>query len=277
MVKTDVVYEVNSAVEEVVETFEAVIGETGVLVKLKVGDKVVRTSEEVSEQGTTVVTVTSRSVVIVLFAVRGQSVTEEGHLVKVSVRVERIVEVVHEVDEADVLDVSVVVEKIVEVVHDVESIEVLLNDDAVTGDTTAFVLELKDAVEEELLKLLVVSEQGTTVVRVAIRVVVYVLFEVRGQLATLEGHWVIVSVMVESIVDVVKDGDEEVVPLVGDTTVEELVVVASEPEVELTKVVGLVKLLVDTALEVEVVKYELVEVMVETIDVETVEVTVESE
>lgn len=112
IVKTDVVYMVDSAVLEEVDTFDAVTGETGVLVKLGRVDEIDKVAEEVSEQGTTVVTVISRSVVMVLFAERGQSVTDEGHLVNVSVRVERIVDVVHDVELIDtrLLDEMVVVE-----------------------------------------------------------------------------------------------------------------------------------------------------------------------
>lgn len=148
--------------------------------------------------------------------------------------------------------------------------ETTLLDGAVTGDTTALVvlelatmrLVLEGVV---LLKVVVVSEQGTTVVTVASRVIVYVVLEVKGQLVTLEGHCVMVSVIVDSIVEVVKDGDEEVVPFVGDTTVDELVVVMSGLEVD------------QALLTEDVVGDELVGVTVDTIDVEIVDVTVESE
>jgi len=50
----------------------------------------------------------------------------------------------------------------------------------------------------------VVSEQGTTVVIVVIRLVVNVLLAVSGQLVTLSGHLVTVSISVEMIVDVVE-------------------------------------------------------------------------
>lgn len=58
----------------------------------------VETSEVVSEQGTTVVIVVIRSVVNVLLAVSGQSVTLPGHFVMVSVSVDMIVEVVESAD-----------------------------------------------------------------------------------------------------------------------------------------------------------------------------------
>jgi len=81
----------------------------------------------VCEQGTTVVIVTSRSVVRVFLAVRGQSVTEAGHLVTVSVTVERIVEVVEET--------RVVVE-------DSESslVDAVNTDGAFVGDTTTLLV-----------------------------------------------------------------------------------------------------------------------------------------
>jgi len=64
----------------------------------------------------------------------------------------------------------------------------------------------------------VVSEQGTTVMMVATRVVEYVLRELNGQSVTDAGHFVIVSTMVESTVDVVDERGAVVVLLIGDTT-----------------------------------------------------------
>jgi len=63
-----------------------------------------------------------------------------------------------------------------------------------------------------------VSEQGTTVVMVATRVVKYVLRELKGQSVTDAGHLVIVSMMVESTVDVVDESGTTVVLLTGETT-----------------------------------------------------------
>lgn len=64
----------------------------------------------------------------------------------------------------------------------------------------------------------VVSEQGTTVMMVATRVVEYVLRELNGQSVTDAGHFVIVSTMVESTVDVVDERGAVVLLLIGDTT-----------------------------------------------------------
>ena len=134
----------------------------------------------VCEQGTTVVMVTSRSVVKVFLAVRGQSVTEAGHWVRVSVTVERIVEVVEE----SRTDVDVGKSSII----DVDSMDNIRLDVAFVGDTTTLV-----------------CEQGTIVVMVTSRSVVKVFRAVRGQSVTEAGHLVIVSVTVERIVEVVEE------------------------------------------------------------------------
>lgn len=68
------------------------------------------------------------------------------------------------------------------------------------------------------LEVVVVSEQGTTVVMVATRVVKYVLRELNGQSVTDAGHLVIVSTMVENNVDVVDDRMVVLVLLTGETT-----------------------------------------------------------
>jgi len=92
-------------------------------------------------------------------------------------------------------------------------------DDSTTADeegSSTSVLELKPDVsildDVQLIELCrrevelreVVSEQGTTVVIVVIRLVVNVLLAVSGQLVTLSGHLVTVSTSVEMVVDVVE-------------------------------------------------------------------------
>lgn len=66
----------------------------------------------------------------------------------------------------------------------------------------------------------VFSEHGTTVMTVAIRVVVYVLRDNRGQFVTEAAHFVIVSTTVDSKVEVVNEAGADVVLLTGDTTTE---------------------------------------------------------
>jgi len=58
----------------------------------------------------------------------------------------------------------------------------------------------------------VVSEQGTTVVIVVVLTVVNVLLAVSGQLVTLSGHLVIVSISVDTMVDVVESAEVVIAP-----------------------------------------------------------------
>lgn len=96
---------------------------------------------------------------------------------------------------------------------------------SVSEKLVKFTVEVDDATAIELLE---VSEHGTSVVAVVTRVVVNVLLAVRGQLLTEEGHLVMVSTMVESTVDVVKEAGEDEVLLIGETIVELVVAGANE-------------------------------------------------
>jgi len=140
---------------------------------------------KISEHGTTVVAVVTRVTVKVLLAVKGQSLTKEGHLVIVSTSVEIIVDVVKEPGVDELL------------LRGETTVEVV-----VIAGSEVVALEYTDVV---------LLEYGTIVVAVLTRVVVNVLCIVNGQSVTEAGHFVIVSTMVENKIAVVNDaGTDEV-------------------------------------------------------------------
>jgi len=140
---------------------------------------------EVAEHGTTVVAVVTRVTVKVLLAVRGQSLTDEGHFVIVSTMVEISVDVVKEAGADEVL---------------------------LSGETTVEVFVVV-GIETVLLTYadVLLLAHGTIVVAVVTRVIMNVLCIVNGQFVMEAGHFVIVSTIVANKVEVVNDaGTEEV-------------------------------------------------------------------
>jgi hypothetical protein len=193
-------------------------------------------AEIVSEQGTTVVIVVIRTAVNVLLAVNGLLVMFSGHCVIVSISVETIVEVV---ESAEVVRAPTTVLLLLYVPSVTEpwdcvvgnAAEVLLCSLRPLVLWTAVSTELdvwKDEYDVKTLEVVEVSEQGTTVVRVAIRVVKYVLRELKGQSVTDAGHLVMVSTMVESTVDAVDESGAAAVLLTGEVTMLEVVEVSEQ-------------------------------------------------
>jgi len=208
---------------------------------------------KVSGQGTTVVAVVIRVTTKVLLAERGQLLTDEGHFVIVSTMVEVIVDVAEEAGADEVPS---------------------------RGETTVevFVVAGAEAVVLEYADVLLLGYK-TIVVAVVTRVVVNVLRIVNGQLVIEAGHFVMVSTIVDNRVDVVNDAGTEEVLLRGETTVEAGIVLVTGKDELFWKTN---ELLLDETMEIELV----MDVLrlsdseldsVETNDIESTEVTVESE